>query len=83
MIKARLNCCLGREVLVLRRCRYRVIASIVEKERKRGGGARTNAEMEGRGRYLMSVVLGTSLRDVSKICSRRTWIVKVLHMGWI
>lgn len=38
VIKPRLNCCLGREVLGLRRCRYnRVIASTVEKERGGGG----------------------------------------------
>lgn len=38
VIKPRLNCCLGREVLLLNGCRYIVIASTVEKERERGGG---------------------------------------------
>lgn len=33
VIKPRLSCCLGREVLVLRRCRYRVIAFAGGRER--------------------------------------------------
>lgn len=82
VIKPRLNCCLGREVLLLRRWGYRVIASIVEKERERGG--KLEPMQRRKGRYLMSVVLGTGLRDLSDICSRRTWIVKVFFsMGWV
>lgn len=33
VIKPRLNCCLGREVLLLRRCGYRVIAFAGGRER--------------------------------------------------
>lgn len=35
--KPRLNCCLGREVLLLRRCRYRIIAFAGGRERGGGG----------------------------------------------
>lgn len=44
VIRPRLNCCLGREVLLLRRCGYRVIAFAGG---RKGGGVRTNAELEG------------------------------------
>lgn len=65
VIKSRLNCCLGREVLLLRRCGYnRVIASTVEKERG-GGEVRTNAELEGVW-YFMSVVLETKLSELTE-----------------
>lgn len=48
VIKPRLNCCLGREVLVLKRYRYnRVIAFAGGRERERK--VRANAELEGCG----------------------------------
>lgn len=59
VIRPRLKCCLGREVLLLRRCGYnRVIASTVENEREREG--KLELIESSRGGYLMSVVLGTT-----------------------